>query len=476
MARAREEAAPAGRSGSHSGLTRMGVVALVALALGCRERRISTSGEQSAGRWGPVLVSSTDAIRVGPPPPEGSAQQQEESAELASLQAQRTPQQTAAVRRWSAGGAVLRWNEIARELVAKHRTDHPRASRVYALLSVAQHDALLVARKNQEIFGRAPPPAPKAPLIRPPLGSSYPSAEAAVASASAGVLAYLYPEETERLAQMASEHESTWLWAGVRYRSDVEAGDLIGRKIAAIARARAKADRSDAAWTGTLPKGPGSWVSAAGDEPLLPMWGQTQPWLITSVADYRLKPPPEFRSPAYESALAEVKRFSENRTPEQARLAALWADGPGSYSPGGRWNRIAADLIVKHRLDDFGAARVLALLNMAIMDAGIACWDNKYHYDLIRPSQADPSISTPVGLPNFPSYPSAHACFSGAAAEVLGAIFPEDRKTLRAKAEEASLSRVYGGLHYRFDGDAGLSLGRAVAQRAIERNRVEGSP
>jgi membrane-associated phospholipid phosphatase len=429
-----------------------------------------------AGKGRPVLVSSAAAIRVDPPPAAGSAEQQAESAELAALQARRTAQQTAAVRFWSENGAVLRWNEVARNLVAKHRTDHVRASRVYALLSVAQHDALLVARNNEELFRRPVPPAPAAPLIAPPKGWSYPSAEAAVASASANVLSYLYPSETERLSRMASEHESIWLWAGVRYRSDVVAGDVIGRKVAAVVVAHAKADRSDAIWRGTLPKGPGRWVSAPGDEPLAPSWGQTEPWLITSVADFRLDPPPAFRSPEFESALAEVKSFSDNRTPEQARVAALWADGLGSYSPPGRWNRIASDLILKHRWDDSRAARVLTLLNLAMMDAGIACWDNKYHYDLIRPSQADPSISTPVGLPNFPSYPSAHACFSGAAAEVLASFFPEERKTLQAKAEEAALSRVYGGIHYRFDGDAGLSLGRAVAHRAIERNRTEGWP
>jgi membrane-associated phospholipid phosphatase len=110
-----------------------------------------------------------------------------------------------------------------------------------------------------------------------------------------------------------------------------------------------------------------------------------------------------------------------------------------------------------------------ALLNTAVMDAGISCWDAKYHYWLIRPPQADPAITTPVGLPNFPSYVSGHATFSGAASEVLSAIFPARRSRLRAMAEEAALSRLYAGIHYRFDNDVGLRMGRSIGALALRR-------
>jgi membrane-associated phospholipid phosphatase len=113
---------------------------------------------------------------------------------------------------------------------------------------------------------------------------------------------------------------------------------------------------------------------------------------------------------------------------------------------------------------------------MAIMDAGIACWDTKYHYMVSRPSQVDPAITTPVGLPNFPAYPSAHASFSGAGAGVLGYLFPAQKAWLGERAEEAALSRVYGGIHYRFDGEAGLAQGRAVAELARKRGETDGSP
>jgi hypothetical protein len=200
-----------------------------------------------------------------------------------------------------------------------------------------------------------------------------------------------------------------------------------------------------------------------------------KPWLMKSAAEHRAPPPPPFDSEVFRAALAEVKRFSDTRTREQERTAALWADGVGSYTPPGRWNKIASDLILKHGLTELRAGRVLALLNAAMMDAGIACWETKYHYLVMRPSQVDPSITTPVGLPNFPAYTSAHAAFSGAASALLGGLFPNEAASLNASAEEAAFSRVLGGIHYRFDGDAGLAQGRGVARLALERARKDGA-
>jgi hypothetical protein len=106
-------------------------------------------------------------------------------------------------------------------------------------------------------------------------------------------------------------------------------------------------------------------------------------------------------------------------------------------------------------------------MNMAAFDAMVGCFDAKFAYWFVRPTQADPLITLVVPLPNFPSYPSAHACVSGAESSILGAIFPAEKPRLDALAEAAALSRVFGGLHYRFDGEAGLLLGRSVADLAL---------
>ena len=188
-----------------------------------------------------------------------------------------------------------------------------------------------------------------------------------------------------------------------------------------------------------------------------------RPWLISDITALRPPPPPAFGSPQFQKALAQVRDISDNRTPQQLQIAQFWADGAYTATPPGHWNQIAADLIANAGMSEPYAARVLALENMALMDAGIACWDVKYTYWLIRPYQADPAISTPVGQPNFPSYTSGHATFSGAAATMLSFVFPGKSAQLHAMAQEAALSRVLGGIHYDFDGSGGLQGGANVS-------------
>src|SRR3989440_12997767 len=101
-----------------------------------------------------------------------------------------------------------------------------------------------------------------------------------------------------------------------------------------------------------------------------------------------------------------------------------------------------------------------------MFDAQIGCWDAKETYWLIRPWQAAAGIAVvaAVGKPNHPSYPSGHSCISSSAAAGLSAFFPEQRRALGAMGTEAGVSRMYGGLHYRFDIEAGQKLGRNAAR------------
>ena len=137
---------------------------------------------------------------------------------------------------------------------------------------------------------------------------------------------------------------------------------------------------------------------------------------------------------------------------------------------------MAGELAVRYRLNERDAAHLFALMNMVGFDALIASHDGKFAYWHIRPSQADPGIQLAVGLPNFPSYPANHATLSAAMARILGATFPAERARLDGLAEEAALSRVYGGIHFRFDTDAGLVLGRTVAAWALAHDVVGHEP
>src|SRR4029077_13054723 len=141
----------------------------------------------------------------------------------------------------------------------------------------------------------------------------------------------------------------------------------------------------------------------------------------------------------------------------------------GTYTPPGHWDAIAAEDFITKNFSEVRWARNMALLNMALMDAAIVCWDAKMYYFNPRPTQLDPNIKTLTGIPNFPAYISGHSTFSGAAATVLGHIIPEKKTVYEAMATEASLSRMYGGIHYRSDCELGLVVGANVGNYAVER-------
>jgi len=352
--------------------------------------------------------------------------------------------------------ASVRWNALARDLVMEGRTSPPMAARYYALLSVAQQRAVEAAHASSH--GR---PAPQL----------HDAVRAAVVSASAEVLAYAFPAR-DALLRETERADIESIGAQRSARTEIASAQQLGTDAARAVILNAATDGADAVWTPDIPSGPGKWVqSSAAGMPLLPLWGSVRPWLLDRGSQFRPPPPPAFTSPEYLNALAEVRRISDTRTPEQLRITQYWADGAGTATPPGHWNAIAADLAERYHLDEERATQMFAFLNMALMDAGIACWDAKYTYWLIRPSQADPLITTPVGLPNFPSYVSGHATFSGAAATLLSAVFPSARRDLQAMADEAAMSRLYGGIHYRFDNDQGLELGSKIGALAVARLR-----
>jgi hypothetical protein len=166
--------------------------------------------------------------------------------------------------------------------------------------------------------------------------------------------------------------------------------------------------------------------------------------------------------------LDELKAFE--RTPKSNSVAMYWETFGGARSYA-LWNEHTRRMILENGLaaDPPAAARALAVVNIAFYDALVACWDAKYAYWHIRPSQLDPEFKPVFPPPNHPSYPAAHGCLSTAAATTLAHLFPRDAEAFLALGKQAAEARMWAGIHYRSDIDAGQAIGRAVSEQVMAR-------
>lgn len=389
----------------------------------------------------------------------------EQVAALKRIVAKRNADDIARYRWWATGGPTHRWNEMLLEEMTDAFVVLPMAARNLALLHTALDDAVMVALRHG---GRS---AARSEVgVDAALGSSRSmrdkagaSAYAAASTAAAKVLAYLFPARADHFAAKAEESIQVRLLAGAELPRAIEAGRMIGERIAALAIARGKADRSDTKWTGTIPEGPDKWKGVNPVSPAAMTW---QTWVLATPSEFRPAPPPSIDSEATRAALAELKGFP--RTPKSNHRAIYWEvhGGARAYT---LWNEIARTKLLEYDYPSPVAARIMATLNVALADAGIACWDAKFTYWYIRPPQLDAELKPLFALPNHPSYPAAHACYSTTAATVLSRVFPSDAERLMALGKEAAEARIWAGIHYRFDIDAGQEIARKVAEKALAR-------
>ena len=305
------------------------------------------------------------------------------------------------------------------------------AYRALSVLHIAIDDAMIAAWDSKYAHVRPHPSELDTALrtaIPTPPGPSYPAEHAVAAGAAAAVLGYLYPQQAEAFHVLGEEAATSRLLAGVAYPSDVAAGLELGRKVAAKVIERAAADGSAASWTGTVPTGPGRWT---GSNPILPQAANWRTWVLERPDEFRPAPPSAYDSPERRAELAELRDY--RRTPKSNADAGFWEFAVGGLRQYQFWGGQLARLTLEHRLDADAprAARAFALTYAALHDVGIACWDAKYAYWTIRPFQLDPELRTVVQTPNHPSYPAAHACYSVAAATMLGYLFPATPKLWR---------------------------------------------
>ncbi len=377
------------------------------------------------------------------------------------------------IRFWNSGSPNYRWVELTfNKLLEKGQLVPGPGNRALALLNVAIYDAMVAAWDSKYTYKRARPSEvdPALPTAIPaPSSPSYPSEHAVAAGAAAAVLSYLFPDDAKRFNDLAEEAARSRLFAGVQFPSDTIAGLQLGRDVAAKVIERARADGSDAVFSGPIPTGQDKWKGA---NPAFPMGGTWKTWVLSSGSQFRLPPPPAIDSPQMAADLTELKL---PRTPDTARAAYFWmppADGVFMY-----WYDNLAKMIFEERLDQNPprAARAYAALSIAHYDAFVACWDTKFAYWMIRPSQLDPEVTILFPIPNHPSYPSGHSTMAGGTSEILAFLFPRQAVFIRTQAEQSARSRVWAGIHYTTDIQTGLALGRTVAGAVVERLRNDGS-
>jgi hypothetical protein len=478
----------------------------------------AVSVDADAGSWRMLVLSSSSQIAVAAPTAATSDAYKAELEAVKTAQAHTTAVQRSAVSYWS-GGGVLRWNQFERELVARYNlppapradgtypapdaenpfgdpafpfSNPPYAARAYSYLSVAQYEALKAAWHYKFQYDR-PSPASVDAGVRALLPTSdlpaYPSEDAVLSGVTAEMLKVLFPAAVEEITRRAAEERTAALLSGRATASDIAAGLALGKAVANLVLVRARADGTGAASGSpaiakayvdtTVARGEIPWISQELPKrpPLLMNFGAVRPWTITpdSLPLFDPAAPPSTGSAQMRAELAEVKRTVSNLSSRQLAIAQKWNDGAGTYTPPGHWNDIATEHVRDARMSEVRAARTYALLNMAMHDASVACWRVKYKHFNPRPTQLDPSIRTAIGLPNFPSYPSGHSTFSAAAAEVLGQLFPTHATEFAAMADEAGISRMYGGIHYRSDIEGGKAHGLRIGKHAMEFVRGDGA-
>lgn len=472
----------------------------------------------SATGWKPILATSLSSFTVAAPDAVTSAAYLADLNEIKGYQRNLTGSQRELISYWSAG-AVLRWNQILRTLVARHNlppyqlengtypapssanpfsypqfpfSNPPYAARSFAYVSGAQYDALLAAWYYKNQYNRKAPylndTTIKALIPKSSL-PSYPSEDAVVEGAAVEVLKMMFPTEIAYLEQQAADERSYRMMAGVNTRGELDAGESLGRQVADLFTARARADRAGKAigtpayWqqlaTSATVRGEIPWISLESPKrpPMLPLYNKTLPFLFDTLTVAALRPAPPYstHSAAFLKETAEVLYYSKHATRDRERIVSFWADGAGTSTPIGHWNSIACDEFVRQNWTEVRWARNLAIMNMAEMDAAICCWDAKYFYFNPRPSQMDPTIKTLTGVPNFPSYTSGHSNLSGAASTFLTYLLPDRGTKFTDMAKEATMSRLYGAIHYRSDCEMGLVVGIKVGGYAVARAQSDGA-
>jgi hypothetical protein len=379
---------------------------------------------------------------------------------------------------------VTDWNLTTLQAAAAAGLNPQRQQRVAAVVHAAMHDTVNSVAPRYEAYAVQVSPSGEA------------SIEAAAVQAAYGVLIRLLPGQAAMLdgARLASLSQ-------IPDGPVKEEGLAVGEAVAGQIVALRTTDGSDVDGTYTFGSGPGEYqrTPPTFGNPSVPAWRFVRPFILKRGDQFRAEGPPSLDSDEWAADFNETKRLgrvdSAVRTAEQTEIALCGAEPSLPM-----WNRVSRSVSAQRQTGLVENARLFALLNLAMVDATIACWDSKYTYRFWRPvtaipladtdgndaTEADP-VWTPLRpTPLHPEYPSAHACVSNAAAKVLTSFFGGDTAfstttstcppgvvrsydSFRALADEIGDSRIYIGFHFRTSVRHGANLGRQVGHWTFHR-------
>lgn len=380
---------------------------------------------------------------------------------------------------------VLEWNVVAYEAFGGPAYQHSlMASRINAMTHLAVHDALNAIQPKYETYAFEGSDRDADPV-------------AAAAAAAHAVLVHELPARKDFL-DSALNASLISVAAGQAREKGIQLGKLAAQAILAT---RAN-DGSNAEVIGAVP--PSSQAGVYQPVPpfnfcFAPAWEQVKLFSLQSKDQFRVQPNPALTSPEYAAAFNEVKEFgkvnSTSRSADQSYFAKFWYE----FSEAG-WNRVARIATVNKTLNLLEAARLFALVDMAIADAYTAGWDSKAFYNLWRPytairnaeidgnagTHADPDWEPSEATPPVQDYPSTHSALGNAAATVMGTLLGDNTpftmtsptavpanstrsfNSFSQAAQENATSRVMAGIHFRFACDAGLVLGEKIGKWTVE--------
>ena len=393
---------------------------------------------------------------------------------------------------------AVEWMDLLCDRVQAEGYSPPVASRIFAYSSIALYESVVKGMPDYKSLTLYLNDMPEMPDIDPTLSYDWPSsAISAMATVAEGLLEPSSVETEDIIHQLRDTQLENRRNAGVD-EEIIERSTTYGLDVANAVLEWARDDGYEhtRGLTYEPPSGVGMWVRTPPKfaPALEPHWGQLRPFVIESTSSCEPPPPVTYsenpNSEFYQQAMS-VYEAVNNLTADQQAIAEFWADSPGTTrTPPGHWLNITTQMVGKFDMQLDEAAELYALVGIALGDSFISCWYEKYKSNLLRPityiqNHIDEDWISPVTTPPFPEYVSGHSVVSGAIytvlTHILGTVSFTDTthedlglevrsfSSFEEAANEAAISRLYGGIHYPMGIENGIVQGECIGQQIIDK-------